>query len=540
MKSRILLIDDSLTIHRVIDLCVDKEKYDVVKVFTKEDAFTALAGGCPDLVLLDNKLTDSTVADMVAMVKESCPNCFVILLAGAFDHFDKEQCVAVGADDFIFKPFDAKTLESRILCGLEGVCDETDSPVQPDLTEEEVKGLMSDMTEEVDIPPFEEETELPAGLFDGLKEADEDELQKEAEVVTPESLIDDTFEEESEIEEPVAEDAAEDEPETADFDMAEPEIAEPVAEPAPQSDGGSGVEVDFDFDTLVIPDEPELDGGNPFDGLVEADELSVLQKEETPAATDESMEPTDELDNLLDGINEESEPEPEIMDAIGDVEEALAEDAEELAEMAQNEGVAQMVLEEIDEIDTSDNSFEGLFAVDETEEKAEEPKIETEIDGEIEIPDDIEIPEDLEIPDEIDGLIQETAQELMPHIEADDFALPESEVDEAIIEESADFEEEEIAEEETADEDTEDAFIPELGEEELREEMPVVSDSVPRVSISHEKLVEAVFEAIDEDTLKYAIKEVLTDKISRVLEEELPLLVERAIRKEIERLVKGN
>ncbi len=33
MKKKILLIDDSVTIHRVIDLCVDKVTYDVFKVF---------------------------------------------------------------------------------------------------------------------------------------------------------------------------------------------------------------------------------------------------------------------------------------------------------------------------------------------------------------------------------------------------------------------------------------------------------------------------------------------------------------------------
>ena len=38
MKSKVLLIDDSVTIHRVIDLSIDVDRYDIVKVFSKEDA----------------------------------------------------------------------------------------------------------------------------------------------------------------------------------------------------------------------------------------------------------------------------------------------------------------------------------------------------------------------------------------------------------------------------------------------------------------------------------------------------------------------
>ena len=59
MKKKILLIDDSVTIHRVIDLCVDKVKYDVFKVFSREEAVMKLKSEQPDLVLLDNKLANN-------------------------------------------------------------------------------------------------------------------------------------------------------------------------------------------------------------------------------------------------------------------------------------------------------------------------------------------------------------------------------------------------------------------------------------------------------------------------------------------------
>lgn len=508
MKSRILLIDDSMTIHRVIDLCVDKDKYDVQKVFTKEEAVSALDASCPDLVLLDNKLTDAVASDMVAMIKDACPNCFVVLLAGAFDHFDKDQCTAAGADDYIFKPFDAKTLDSKILCGLEGVChDETQPEKDEDISEDEMDSLMGGMNEEVEIPPFEEESDISedisGDIFDGLKEADENMPAEEG--MTEEA------EAEQETFEPVSE---------------EPEPEESAAEP--QGEGSSGVLLeDFDFDSLVIPDDPETDAADPFDGLVEADELSVLDKPAVsePLADIADAEPADELEDILDGITEETDA-PEITETIEDVEEALAEDELELADMEQTEDAAQMALYEMD--GEPKGGFEDLFAVDEDENR-DEP---AETGGSA----DIEIPDDVEMTDEIDDLIQETAHELMDEEAEAVFEEPESSADTETLTESEVLTESEPA----AEMESEDELLPELGEEELKEEMPVISAAVPKVSISHEKLVEAVFEAIDEDTLKYAVKEVLTDKISRILEEELPILVERAIRKEIERLVKGN
>lgn len=113
MKKKILLIDDSMTIHRVIDLSIDDEKYHVEKVFTIEDADAKLKNFKPDVILLDNKLEGIKLEEYVRKLKESC-NAAVILLVGAFDEFTEKNLKNFNADDFIVKPFNSNLLDEKL------------------------------------------------------------------------------------------------------------------------------------------------------------------------------------------------------------------------------------------------------------------------------------------------------------------------------------------------------------------------------------------------------------------------------------------
>ncbi|UOD33849.1 response regulator [Deferribacteraceae bacterium V6Fe1] len=113
MKKKVLLIDDSMTIHRVIDLSVDEEKYEVEKVFSAEDAEGKIKSFNPDIVLLDNKLEGIKLNEYVSRLKSET-GASVILLVGAFDHFNESNLSATNADDFIVKPFNSSLLEEKL------------------------------------------------------------------------------------------------------------------------------------------------------------------------------------------------------------------------------------------------------------------------------------------------------------------------------------------------------------------------------------------------------------------------------------------
>ena len=69
MKSKVLLIDDSVTIHRVIDLSIDVDRYDIVKVFSKEDAALKMQSEQYDYILLDNKLDNIVISEYIKELK---------------------------------------------------------------------------------------------------------------------------------------------------------------------------------------------------------------------------------------------------------------------------------------------------------------------------------------------------------------------------------------------------------------------------------------------------------------------------------------
>lgn len=114
MKSKVLLIDDSVTIHRVIDLSIDIDRYDIVKVFSKEDAALKMQSEQYDYILLDNKLDNIIISEYIKELKSVQQSASVILLVGAFDRFDESDLEKTGADDYLVKPFDSQSLNEKL------------------------------------------------------------------------------------------------------------------------------------------------------------------------------------------------------------------------------------------------------------------------------------------------------------------------------------------------------------------------------------------------------------------------------------------
>ncbi len=114
MKSKVLLIDDSVTIHRVIDLSIDVDRYDIVKVFSKEDAALKMQSEQYDYILLDNKLDNIVISEYIKELKAAQTSAYIILLVGAFDRFDESDLEKTGADDYLVKPFDSQSLNEKL------------------------------------------------------------------------------------------------------------------------------------------------------------------------------------------------------------------------------------------------------------------------------------------------------------------------------------------------------------------------------------------------------------------------------------------
>lgn len=109
MSKTILLADDSVTIHKVVELTFLDEDYSVEAVSNGDEAITKLQGEAPDLVIADVHMPPGpTGYEVCDRVRELHPGVPVLLLAGAFEAFDEERAAA--ADAYLKKPFDSQRL----------------------------------------------------------------------------------------------------------------------------------------------------------------------------------------------------------------------------------------------------------------------------------------------------------------------------------------------------------------------------------------------------------------------------------------------
>jgi len=107
---RILIIEDDLSIHNVIEELLNKEGYNTYNAYSGTEALLLLEKENYDLILLDLMLPGMTGEELLAKIK----NIKVIVLSAKISSDDKVNCLLSGANDYITKPFDSKELLARI------------------------------------------------------------------------------------------------------------------------------------------------------------------------------------------------------------------------------------------------------------------------------------------------------------------------------------------------------------------------------------------------------------------------------------------
>ncbi|MDI9613876.1 MAG: response regulator [Acidobacteriota bacterium] len=116
MTLRLLVADDSVTIHTMVRLAFDGEDAVVEAVTSGEAALEALGRVRPDIVLADAIMPGLDGYALCGRIREhpefgSLP---VLLLCGTFEPFDPEEAQRVRADGHLSKPFDPSELIDRV------------------------------------------------------------------------------------------------------------------------------------------------------------------------------------------------------------------------------------------------------------------------------------------------------------------------------------------------------------------------------------------------------------------------------------------
>ncbi len=117
MPIKLLIADNSVTIHKVVDLAFEDED---VHVFTAGDGQEALDKTKeihPDIIIADNDMPKLNGFELCQKIKadkklKKIPLC---ILHSDFEEFDEEKFRSSGADDHLSKPFKSEDLINKVL-----------------------------------------------------------------------------------------------------------------------------------------------------------------------------------------------------------------------------------------------------------------------------------------------------------------------------------------------------------------------------------------------------------------------------------------
>jgi len=116
-QAKILLIDDELSIRKLVSAYLKPEGYQVYTAADGMEGLKAFRTYHPDLVVLDLMLPGLDGLEVLAQMRRES-EVYVILLTARTEETDKIVGLSVGADDYVTKPFSPRELVARIRAAL--------------------------------------------------------------------------------------------------------------------------------------------------------------------------------------------------------------------------------------------------------------------------------------------------------------------------------------------------------------------------------------------------------------------------------------
>jgi two-component system, OmpR family, alkaline phosphatase synthesis response regulator PhoP len=116
LKTKILFVEDELSLQKSIAYILEKEGFLVITSNTGEEAVKLALKEPPDLILLDLMLPGIDGFEVCEILKKnpSTANIFIIMLTGRCMVADITKGLCQYADDYITKPFEPAILIARI------------------------------------------------------------------------------------------------------------------------------------------------------------------------------------------------------------------------------------------------------------------------------------------------------------------------------------------------------------------------------------------------------------------------------------------
>lgn len=118
----VLVVDDSPTVRKIVQLTLQREK---IRVITANDGLSALAAVAdeePDLILLDIILPRMDGYNICQIIRKNMRfrHIPIIMLSGKDGLFDKVRGRLAGSSEYLTKPFDSVELVQTVKKHLDG------------------------------------------------------------------------------------------------------------------------------------------------------------------------------------------------------------------------------------------------------------------------------------------------------------------------------------------------------------------------------------------------------------------------------------
>jgi DNA-binding response OmpR family regulator len=116
MEKYVLIVDDAPNIVLSLEFLMKKEGFEVRSASNGEEAMEAIAEKVPDLILLDVMMPrkDGYEVCQELRANPSWSGVKIIMLTAKGRDVEREKGLALGADDYITKPFATQELVEKV------------------------------------------------------------------------------------------------------------------------------------------------------------------------------------------------------------------------------------------------------------------------------------------------------------------------------------------------------------------------------------------------------------------------------------------
>jgi DNA-binding response OmpR family regulator len=116
MSKRVLVVDDEPSILLSLEFLMEQEGYEVYTASDGDEALQAVREKLPDVILLDVMMPKRDGFEVCEIIRANpeWKEVRIIMLTAKGREVDQEKGLALGADDYITKPFATQEVVQRV------------------------------------------------------------------------------------------------------------------------------------------------------------------------------------------------------------------------------------------------------------------------------------------------------------------------------------------------------------------------------------------------------------------------------------------